>query len=167
MVMQQADNLAHTQQMFLDQQSSVVSPVVFNDGSSSYPQTNHHQHHNTQLHNSNQLHTLLHYLHPGLHPNPDLANLSPCGYPVSVSNSNGHQGHHDHHGHVWDRSLPNASARPYSPNFMDTSPIVGTPNSYSSTRFSAPSSDRADQFFKTKMCIPFTRSQCRRGMNCW
>lgn len=29
------------------------------------------------------------------------------------------------------------------------------------------SSEPADQFFKTKMCIPYARGQCRRGTNCW
>lgn len=87
--------------------------------------------------------------------------------------------------------VPNASSstveiRPYEHSAISGShsPFQGVPitdmseagaNSTTSSGASAlaaataaqAAADKIDQFFKTKMCIPFTRGQCRRGGNCW
>lgn len=53
-----------------------------------------------------------------------------------------------------------------TPNSLSTSSPVPVLVDHTVTS-SVPWNDRADQFFRTKICIPYTRGQCRKGANCW
>lgn len=77
----------------------------------------------------------------GLHTNPEITSKSRPNHPLIVETT---------------------ASSPPVPMAFELASIHGN-----DCRNGNYSTDKSDQFFKTKMCIPFTRGQCKRGTNCW
>lgn len=72
-----------------------------------------------------------------------------------------------------DRADSQATFEDFSDNRVLSSKTQATEmsgslkNVDSASGFNSDGTVKVDQFFKTKLCIPFTKGQCRRELQCW